>query len=90
MTNNNKPILYTTGRYNDVCGIQISKGEWAHYRRGSLGHTFTYDLPKEVPAPKVQNLYPGQIYPSENRPDPMRGSVMQGSKYEVTKAASFA
>ena len=42
----NKPILYITGRYNDVCGIQISKGEWAHYRRSSLGHTFP-DAPQK-------------------------------------------
>ena len=88
--NYNKPIFYITGRYNDVCGIQISKGERAHYRRSSLGHTFPYDLPKKGPVPKVQKLYPGQIHPSENRPDPKRSPVLQGSKYEVKKAASFA
>ena len=73
--NYNKPILYITGRYN---------GEWAHYRRSSLGQTFLDDPPKKGPVPKVQNLYPGQIHPSESIPDPKRDPVLQGSKYEVT------
>ena len=91
------PLTYESGALPIVLRgpAQISKVEWVHYRRSSLGHTFPYDLPKKKkkkngPVPKVQKLYPGQIHPSENRPYLKRGPVLQGGKYEVTKAASFA